>query len=158
MPTRSKSDEIADRFADATRGELTKDEWEWLVKAWADRSRLESENHILRMELERVRRIARPLWRTARRIHREMQSEISAAVETRRHILPERVGSWTISTSSWHQRPLRVSRTPQASGVKRRCSKTNSPKHVVVSALHVKQLRLSNCFVVILCVAHRWYP
>jgi hypothetical protein len=96
MPTRSKFDEIADRFANASCAELTKDEWEWLAKAWTDRSRLESENLVLRTELERVRRIARPLWRTARRVHREMQSEISTAVVTRRHILPEQVGSWTV--------------------------------------------------------------
>ena len=96
MSKNSTLDQIAERFAQGDRAELTKDEWNWLAKAWADRSRLQSENHILRTELERVRRIARPLWRAARRVQKEMRGEISAAVVTHRHILPERVGGWSI--------------------------------------------------------------
>lgn len=96
MSTPSPYQQIADRFADADRAELTKDEWEWLAQAWTDRDRLHSENHTLRTELERVRRIARPLWRTAKKVQREMEGEISAAVVTRRHILPEQVGAWRI--------------------------------------------------------------
>jgi len=96
MPPASKYQEIADRFAAAERAELTKAEWEWLAQAWKDRSRIDSENHTLRTELERVRRIARPLWRTAKKVQKEMQNEISAAVVTRRHILPQQVGAWSI--------------------------------------------------------------
>jgi len=79
MTTPNPYQEIAGRFASADRAELTRSEWEWLSQAFQDNIRLGSECSRLRAELERVRRIGRPLWRAAARVRQRMRGALERA-------------------------------------------------------------------------------
>ena len=103
-------DMINKRLGDGDRVEMTRSEWFALCEYWREVSAHSNEASSLRDELDRVKRVSRPLWIAARHVRDQMDRAIDSAVRANAHVALEKVRNWRIALDCAMQ--VRISDLP----------------------------------------------
>lgn len=90
-------DMINTRLGDGDTVTMTREEWQALCEFWRGVSAHSNEASSLRDELDRVKRVSRPLWIAARRVRDQMDRAINSAVRADAHVALEKVRDWRIA-------------------------------------------------------------